>query len=108
MQENHFQDPNTIPLTQEEISNLVFKKKSSIVEGLGMRPFSYLVTTSSSSSSVDYIHCLESDIIELKEARTRDQEAQAKQEEVQKNILNFLRGKGYDDTLTNEDGLSSS
>ena len=108
MQENHFQDPNTIPLTQEEISNLVFKKKSSIVEGLGMRPFSYLVTTSSSSSSVDYIHRLESEIIELKEARARDQEAQAKQEEVQKNILNFLRSKGYDDTLTYEDGSSSS
>ena len=34
------------------------------------------------------------------EERARDQEAQAKQEEVQKNILNFLRSKGYDDTLT--------
>ena len=39
-------------------------------------------------------------IIELKEARARDQEARAKQEEVQKNILNFLRSKGYDDALT--------
>ena len=107
MQENHFQDPNTIPLTQEEISNLVFKKKSSIVEGLGMRPFSYLVTTSSSSSSMDYIHRLESEIIELKEARARDQEARAKQEEVRKNILNFLRSKGYEDTLT-YGGVSTS
>ena len=54
-------------------------------------------------------------IIELKEARARDQEewardqeAQAKQEEVQKNILNFLRSKGYDDALTYGSGSISS
>ena len=87
----------------EEISNLVFKKKSGIVKGLGIRPSSSLVTTVSSSSSVEYIHRLENEIIELKEARVRDeikrvkeQEARAKQEEVQKNILNFFRSKGYD------------
>ena len=103
MQEDHCQDPNAIPLTQEEISNLVFKKKSGIVKGLGIRPSSSLVTTVSSSSSVEYIHRLENEIIELKEARVRDeikrvkeQEARAKQEEVQKNILNFFRSKGYD------------
>ena len=107
MQEDHCQDPNAIPLTQEEISNLVFKKKSGIVKGLGMRPSSLLVTTASSSSSVEYIHRLESKIIELKEARARDgeerakeQEVRAKQDEVQKNILNFLRSKGYDDAFT--------
>ena len=38
----------------------------------------------------------------------REQEAQAKQEVVQKNILNFLRSKGYDDTLTYGGGSSSS
>ena len=82
---------------------MVFKKKSGIVKGLGMRPSSSLVTTASSSSSVEYIHRLENEIIELKEARVRDeiervkeQEARAKQEEVQKNILNFFRSKGYD------------
>ena len=37
-----------------------------------------LITTASSSSSVEYIHRLESEIIELEEARARDQEAQAK------------------------------
>ena len=100
MQADHCQDPNAIPLTQEEISNLVFKKKSGIVKGLGMRPSSSLVTTASSNSSVEYIHRLESEIIELKEARARDQEARAKQEEVQNNILNFLRSKSYDDALT--------
>ena len=42
------------------------------------------------------------------EARDRDQEAQAKQEELQKNILNFLRSKGYDDALTYGGGSSSS
>ena len=54
-------------------------------------------------------------IIELKEARARDQEewardqeAQAKQEEVQKNILNFLRSKGYDNALTYGGGSTSS
>ena len=87
---------------------MVFKKKSGIVKGLGMRPSSSLITTALSSSLVEYIHCLESEIIELKEARARDQETQAKQEEVQNNILNFLRSKGYDDTLTYGAGLSSS
>ena len=115
MQEDHCQDPNAIPLTQEEISNLVFKKKSSIVKGVGMIPSSSLVTAASSSSSVEYIHWLENEIIELKVARVRDeeewakeQEARAKQEEVQKNILNFLRSKSYDDTLTYGGGSSSS
>ena len=59
MQADHCQDPNAIPLTQEEISNL-------------------------------------------------DQDARTKQDEVQKNILNFLRSKGYDDTLTYGGSLSSS
>ena len=115
MQEDYCQDPNAIPLTQEEISNLVFKKKFGIVKGLGMKPSSSLVTTASSSSLVEYIHRLESEIIELKEARVRDeeerareQEAQAKQEEVQKNILNFLRSTGYDDALTYGGGSSLS
>ena len=89
MQEDHCQDPNAIPLTQEEISNLVFKKKSGIVKGLSMRPSSSLITTTSSNSSVEYIQWLENEIIELKEASAkdqkewaRDQEARAKQEEV--------------------------
>ena len=114
MQANHCQDPNAIPLTQEEISNLVFKK-SGIVKGLGMRPSSSLVTTASSNSLVEYIQRLENEIIELKEARdrdqeerARDQEAQAKKEEVQKNILNFLRSKGYDDGLTYGGGSTSN
>ena len=115
MQENHCQDLNAIPLTQKEISNLVLKKKSSIVNGLGMGPSSSLVTTVSSTSSVEYIHRLESEIIELKETRARDEEEQAKeqkawakQDEVQKNILNFLRSKGYDDAFTYRGGSSSS
>ena len=54
-----------------------------------MRPSSSLVTTASSSSSVKYIHRLESEVIELKEARDRDQVAQAKQEKVQKIFLTF-------------------
>ena len=108
VQVEHCQDPNAILLTKEEISNIVLKKKSSIVKGLGMRPSSSLITTASSSSSVEYIHRLESEIIELKEARARDQEAQAMQEEVQKNIHNFLRSKGYDDILSYGGNLSSS
>ena len=115
MQADHCQDPNAILLTQEDISNLVFKKKSGIVKGLGMRPSFSLVTTSSSNSSVEYIQQLENEIIELKEARGRNQEKQAKdqdartkQDEVQKNILNFLRRKGYDDALTYGGGSTSS
>ena len=69
----HCQDPNAIPFTQEEISNLVFKKKSGIVKGLGMRPSSSLVTTTSSNSSMEYIQWLENEITELEEAGARDQ-----------------------------------
>ena len=64
---------------------------------------------------MEYIHRLENEIIELKEARARDeekqareQEARAKQDEVQKNILNFLRSKGYDDGFNYGGGSSSS
>ena len=71
---------------------------------------------------MEYIQRLENEIIELKEARARDQdeqdkdqeewardqEARAKQEKVQKNILNFLRSKGYDDALTYRGGSTSS
>ena len=87
-----------------------------------MRPSSSLVTTASSNSSVEYIQRLENEIIELKQARARDQEerakdqqerardqeAQAKQDKVQKNILNFLRSKGYDDAFTYGGGSTSS
>ena len=108
MQEDHCQDPNAIPFTPEEISNSVFKKKSGIVKGLGMRPSSSLVTTASSNSLMKYMQRLENEIIELKEARARNQEARTKQKEVQKNILNFLKSKSYDDALTYGGGLSSS
>ena len=87
---------------------MVFKKKSGIVKGLGIRPFSFLETTASSNSLVEYIQRLENEIIELNEVRARDQEARAKQKEVQKNILNFLRSKDYDDALTYEGGSTSS
>ena len=87
---------------------MVFKKKPGIVKGLGMRSSSSLVTTTSSNSLVEYIQWLENEIIELKEVRARDQEARAKQEEVQKNILNFLWSKDYDDTLIYGGGSSSS
>ena len=80
-----------------------------------MRPSSSLITTVSSNFSEEYIQQLENEIIELKEARardqeerTRDQEARAKQEEIQKNILNFLRSKGYDDALTYRGGSTLS
>ena len=75
VQEEHCQDPNAIPLTKVEVSNMAFKKKSGIIKRLGMRPSHSLITTASSSSLVEYVHRLESEIIELKEARARDQEA---------------------------------
>ena len=62
---------------------MVFKKKSGIVKGLGMRPSSSLVTTTSSSSSMEYIHRLESEIIEFKEAIVRNEEERAREQEVQ-------------------------
>ena len=58
---------------------MVIKKKAGIVKGLGMRPSSSLVTTASSSSSVEYIQRLENEIIELKKARVRDEEERARE-----------------------------
>ena len=46
-----------------------------------MRPSSSLVTTTSSNSLVEYIQRLENEIIELKEARARDQEERAKDQD---------------------------
>ena len=46
-----------------------------------MRPFSSLGTIALSRSSVEYIHRLENEIIELKEARARDQEERARDQE---------------------------
>ena len=54
-----------------------------------MRPSFSLVTTTSSNSSVEYIQWLENTIIELKEARARDQEVRANQEEIQRIFLTF-------------------
>ena len=68
----------------------------------------HLLTTASSSSLVEYIHRVENEITELKEARARDQEAWTKQEEIQNNVLKFLRSKGYDDALTFGGGSFSS
>ena len=93
MQEDHCQDPKAIPLTQEEISNLVFKKKSGIVKGLGMRPSSFLVTTASSNSLVEYIQRLENEIIELKEARVRDQEERARNQEARAKQEEAIQGQ---------------
>ena len=52
-----------------------------IVKGLDMRPYSSLVTTASSNSSVEYIQWLENEIIEVKETRARDQEERAKDQD---------------------------
>ena len=46
-----------------------------------MRPYSSLVTTASSNSLVEYIQRLENEIIELKDARARDQEERVKDQE---------------------------
>ena len=46
-----------------------------------MRPFSSLVTTASSNSSVEYIQQIENEIIEPKEAGVKDQEEQARDQE---------------------------
>ena len=57
-----------------------------------MRPSSSLMTTTLSSFLVQYIQHLESQIVELKEGK-------AKQEELQNSILNFLKSMDYDDTI---------
>ena len=91
----------------------MFKKKSGIVKGLGTRPSSSLVTTVSSSSSIEYIHWLEYEIIKLKEARARDQEERAKDQEArtkqeERAKDQEARTKGYDDALTYAGGSTSS
>jgi hypothetical protein len=80
VQEEHLADPNTIPLTPEEVSIRVLKPRSGYVKGLGMRPSSSFKTKSSSA----YVKQLEECIIELQETNRRQEEERKEMRERRK------------------------
>ena len=65
---------------------MVFKKKSGIVKGLGIRYSSSLLTTASSNSSVEYIQQLERNELGAKrsELRTKRSELGTKRHKLSK------------------------
>jgi hypothetical protein len=116
-----FSDPNTIPLTPEEVSVRVLKPRSSYVKGLGMRPSSSLKIMSSSTSNA-YVRQLEKCIVELQEANRRQEEERKKEKEEREkekeerikyekatsSIIEFLRSKGFTGVEPFGNGGSSS
>uniref|UniRef100_A0A2N9GFL9 Nudix hydrolase domain-containing protein n=1 Tax=Fagus sylvatica TaxID=28930 RepID=A0A2N9GFL9_FAGSY len=117
VQEEHLSDPNTIPLTPEEVSIRVLKP----IKGLGMRPSSSLKIMSSSTSNA-YVRQLEECIVELQEANRRQEEERKKEKEEREkekeerikyekatsSIIEFLRGKGFTGAEPFGNGGSSS
>ena len=113
-------DPNTIPLTPEEVFVKVLNLRSGYVKGLGMRPSSSLKTTSSFTSNA-YVRQLEECIIELQEAnrrhkkerkkekeeREKEKEERIKYEKATSSIIEFLRG-GFTGAKPFGNGGSSS
>uniref|UniRef100_A0A2N9GCW6 Transposase-associated domain-containing protein n=1 Tax=Fagus sylvatica TaxID=28930 RepID=A0A2N9GCW6_FAGSY len=121
VQEEHLSDPNTIPLTPEEVSVRILKPRSGYVKGLGMRPSSSLKIMSSSTSNA-YVRQLEECIVELQEANRRQEEERKKEKEEREkekeerikyekatsSIIEFLRGKGFTGAEPFGNGGSSS
>ncbi|KAL7200019.1 hypothetical protein ACSBR2_022180 [Camellia fascicularis] len=66
IQVEHYSQPGIVPITPEELSVKVLKRRSGYVKGLGLRP-SFSVRTTSGSTDSDYVRCLEMEIQEQKE-----------------------------------------
>ncbi|KAL7245629.1 hypothetical protein ACSBR2_000873 [Camellia fascicularis] len=72
-----------VPITPEELSVKVLKRRSGYVKGLGLR-LSFSVRTTNASTDSGYVSCLEMEIQEQKEEiTTQKHEFQAQKEEIQ-------------------------
>ena len=89
VQDEHCSTPKAHLLTEEEISMMVLKPRSGYVKGLGMRPFLFLKTPASSSST-QYTQQLKGRVKELQDANFR-------LEEKMDCIIQYLRSKGDSD-----------
>ncbi|XP_028052112.1 uncharacterized protein LOC114256656 [Camellia sinensis] len=66
IQAEHYSQPSIVPITSEELSVKVLKRRSGYVKGLGLRP-SFSVKTTSASTNSDYVRHLEMEIQEQKD-----------------------------------------
>ncbi|KAI8530240.1 hypothetical protein RHMOL_Rhmol11G0040800 [Rhododendron molle] len=95
------------PLTEEQMSVTVLKKKPGYVKGLGLRPSSSIRTTSestlkalglsppSSATTHEYVSCLEMKIEAQNETIEKLLEAKRQQEKINASMMEFLIAKGY-------------
>ncbi|KAL7262577.1 hypothetical protein ACSBR1_000857 [Camellia fascicularis] len=83
IQAEHYSQPSMVPITPEELSVKVLKRRSGYVKGLGLR-LSFSVRTTNASTDSGYVSCLEMEIQEQKEEiTTQKHEFQAQKEEIQ-------------------------
>ncbi|KAF7148723.1 hypothetical protein RHSIM_Rhsim03G0060900 [Rhododendron simsii] len=95
------------PLTAEQMSVTVLKKKPGYVKGLGLRPSSSIRTTSefalkalglrpsSSATTHEYVSCLEMKIEAQNETIEKLLEANRQQQKINASMMEFLIEKGY-------------
>ncbi|KAF7152210.1 hypothetical protein RHSIM_Rhsim01G0156700 [Rhododendron simsii] len=95
------------PLTGEQMSVTVLKKKPGYVKGLGLRPSSSIRTTSefalktlglrpsSSATTHEYVSCLETKIEAQNETIEKLLEANRQQQKINASMMEFLIEKGY-------------
>ncbi|KAL7173764.1 hypothetical protein ACSBR2_033092 [Camellia fascicularis] len=65
IQDEHCSQPGVVPITPEELSVKVLKRRSGYFKGLGLRP-SFSVKITSALTDSDYVRCLEMEIQEQK------------------------------------------
>lgn len=115
-QADHLSQPESTPLTAEELSIKVLKPKSGYVKGLGMRPSSSIRrTTTISAETNDYVQRLEMEIetqrekIQMQSNKIEElEEGGKKQGEIMVDVVKFLRSKGFTGHFGNGGDSSSS
>ncbi|KAH7864852.1 hypothetical protein Vadar_034637 [Vaccinium darrowii] len=106
----HNSQEGAVPMTQEDLSIKVFKKRSGYVKGLGMRPSSsvrtyvnsYEYVTNLEKDHVEKIEASNTTIVELVEAKEQANatiadlvEAKEQQGRTLASVLEFLKQQGY-------------
>ncbi|KAL7219309.1 hypothetical protein ACSBR2_012393 [Camellia fascicularis] len=82
IQDEHCSQHGVVPITLEELSVKVFKRRSGYVKRLGLRP-SFSFKTTSASANSDYVRRLEMEIQEQnEEIQSQKEEITAQQHEI--------------------------
>ncbi|KAF7127514.1 hypothetical protein RHSIM_Rhsim11G0015900 [Rhododendron simsii] len=107
------------PLTGEQVSVTVLKKRPGYVKGLGLRPSSSIRTTSESAlkalglrpssfaTNHEYVSCLEMKIEAQNETIEKLLEANRQQQKINASMMEFLIEKGYTGHVGSAETLSN-